>query len=311
MIKIDRYTEEFEETYWKAVEKISGSMQKDIVDSIVDSSKKILPGDFWGGEAPTFKRLILAPFEKLKKAKQYMDDPINFQAMRDECFDHNQTGDALNSAYKELVDAYKKVADSEEDGCSMRVRIVMNSGLTVCPYCNRDYINYRKKNISGAQLDHFFSKKKYPFFAVSLYNLIPVCGNCNRVKSDQNAEFASPFDETIDWERDITFHYESDIGSKAKIVIKSEKEAVQNNIEKMRIEEAYQIHDAEVEELLEKKQIYCQTQRQEFRDVLHEIEVSEQQIKLAVFGPKITKEAMRTKPLSKMMSDLHKKLGIY
>lgn len=27
------------------------------------------------------------------------------------------------------------------------------------------------------------------------------------------------------------------------------------------IEETYQMHDAEVEELLEKKQIYCQTQR--------------------------------------------------
>lgn len=307
MIKIDRYTEEFEETYWKAVgKKISDSMQKDIVDS----SKNFLPEDFWGGEDPTFKRLILAPFEKLKKAKQHMDDPINFQAMRKECFDQNQT-DVLNSDYMKLVETYRKVADSEEDGCSMRVRIVMNSGLTVCPYCNRDYINYRAENISGAQLDHFFSKKKYPFFAVCLYNLIPVCGNCNRVKSDQGAEFASPFDETIDWEKDITFHYESDIGSKARIVIKSEKEAVQNNIKKMRIEEAYQIHDAEVEELLEKKQIYCQTQRQEFRDVLHEIEVSEQQIKLAVFGPKITKETMRTKPLGKMMSDLHKKLGIY
>lgn len=309
MIKIDRYTEEFEETYWKAVgKKTSDSMQNDIVDS----SKKFLPGDFWGGEDPTFKRLILAPFEKLKKAKQYMDDPINFQAMRKECFVHNRIGDDVhNSLYEEFVDIYKRVANSEKKGCSMRVRIVKNSGLTVCPYCNRDYINYRAENISGAQLDHFFSKSDYPFFAVCLYNLIPVCGNCNRVKSDQDAEFASPFDETIDWERDITFHYESDIGSKARIVIKSEKETVQNNIAKMRIEEAYQIHDVEVEELLEKKQIYCQTQRQEFRDVLHEIEVSEQQIKLAVFGPKITKETMRTKPLGKMMSDLHKKLGIY
>ena len=108
-----------------------------------------------------------------------------------------------------------------------------------------------------------------------------------------------------------TFHYESGIGDRAKIVIKSESEAIQNNIEKMRIEEAYQIHDVEVEELLEKKKIYSRTQRQEFQDVLYKINVSEQEIKLAVFGPKITKETMKRKPLSKMMSDLHKKLGIY
>lgn len=305
MIKIDAYTEEFKETYWETVDKVCSKIQGDIVNS----SKKFLPIDFWGGKDPTFKRLILAPFKELKKAKQYMDDPTNFQVMRNECF--NLTGDALNSVYKEFVDAYKRVADSEKKGWSMRVRIVKNSGLTVCPYCNRDYINYRAEDISGAQLDHFFSKIDYPIFAVCLYNLVPVCGNCNRVKSDQATEFASPFDETIDWERDITFCYESDSGSKPRIVIKSENEAIQNNIKKMRIEEAYQIHDIEVEELLEKRQIYCQTQQQEFQEVLHKIEVSEQQIKLAVFGPKITKDTMKTKPLSKMMSDLHKKLGIY
>lgn len=305
MIKIDGYTEEFKETYWETVDKVCGKIQGDIVDS----SKKFLPTDFWGGEVPTFKRLILASFKELKKAKQYLDDPTNFQVMRNECF--NSTGDALNSVYKELVDAYKRVADSEKKGWSMRVRIVKNSGLTVCPYCNRDYINYRAEDISGAQLDHFFSKIDYPIFAVCLYNLVPVCGNCNRVKSDQATEFASPFDETIDWERDITFRYESDSGSKPRIVIKSENEAIQNNIKKMRIEEAYQIHDIEVEELLEKRQIYCQTQQQEFQEVLHKIKVSEQRIKLAVFGPKITKDTMKTKPLSKMMSDLHKKLGIY
>lgn len=184
------------------------------------------------------------------------------------------------AGFKEAIGAV--CPDSEKKGWSMRVRIVKNSGLTVCPYCNRDYINYRAEDISGAQLDHFFSKIYYPIFAVCLYNLVPVCGNCNRVKSDQVTEFASPFDETI-----------------------------QNNIKKMRIEEAYQIHDIEVEELLEKRQIYCQTQQQEFQEVLHKIKVSEQQIKLAVFGSKITKETMKTKPLSKMMSDMHEQLKIY
>lgn len=306
MIKIDVYTEEFKETYWKTVEnKVCDRIQKDIVNS----SKKFLPGDFWGGKVPTFKRLILAPFEELKKAKRYLDDSKNFHAMRKECFD--QTGDALNSVYKELVDAYKRVMNSEKGCWSMRVRIVKNSGLTVCPYCNRDYINYRAEDISGAQLDHFFSKIDYPIFAVCLYNLVPVCGNCNRVKSNQRIEFASPFDETIDWERDIVFYYESYAGCKPRIVIKSENESIQNNIEKMRIEEAYQIHDAEVEELLEKKQIYCQTQRQEFQEVLHKIEVSERHIKLAVFGPEITKETMKTKPLGKMMNDMYKQLRIY
>lgn len=51
----------------------------------------------------------------------------------------------INFEYAILVDAYKRTADSVSKGYSIRVRIVNNSGLTVCPYCNRDYINYREK----------------------------------------------------------------------------------------------------------------------------------------------------------------------
>ncbi len=308
MIKVDPYTKEFEEIYWNTVKKkISDSTQ----NYILNSSKKFLPTDFWDGAEPAFRELVLAPFVKLKKAKQYVENSSKLQEMRGEYYEHKLTGDILNDFYQELVDAYDKVAGSEKDGYSMRVRLVKNSRLTVCPYCNRDYINSRGESTSGAQLDHFFSKLEYPIFVVCLYNLVPVCGNCNRIKNNQTAEFVSPFDETIDWERDVTFHYESDIENRAKIVIKSENEAIQNNIEKMRIEEAYQIHDVEVKELLEKKKIYSRTQRQEFQDVLYKVNVSEQEIKLAVFGPKITRETMKTKPLGKMLSDLHKELGIY
>lgn len=307
MIKIEPYTKEFEKIYWEAVrEKISKGTQ----DFIVSSSKKFIPQDFWTG-GPAFRDLILAPFEKLKKAQQYMDDSQIFQVMRNESYVHKAGGDVLNNYYNDLVAAYDRVADSVKDGYSMRVRIVKNSGLTVCPYCNRDYINCRGKNASGAQLDHFFGKLEYPLFSASLYNLVPVCGNCNRIKNSRTVEFASPFDGSIDWEKEVTFSYEPGVGGKTKIVIKSENEAIKNNIEKMRIEEGYQIHDAEIEELLEKKRIYSQTQNQEFQKVLNKINVSEQEIKLAVFGPKITKEAMGTKPLGKMMSDLHKRLGIY
>jgi hypothetical protein len=306
LIKIESYTAEFEEIYWKTVQ---GKVSSNTQDYILNSSLKFMPGDFWNGATPTFKELILAPFEKLKKAQRYIvEDPQRLRIMEKECF--LQTG-GLNCHYQELVDAYKRTADSVSKGYSIRVRIVNNSGLTVCPYCNRDYINYREKNVSGAQLDHFFSKLDYPLFAVCLYNLVPVCGNCNRVKSNQTMEFASPFDETIDWEKDLTFHYESDVNNMPKIVIKSKHVAIQNNIRNMRIEEAYQIHTSEVEELFEKKRIYSQTQQQEFQEVLYKINLSEQEIKLAVFGPKITRDMVRKKPLGKMMSDLHKKLEIY
>jgi hypothetical protein len=56
-----------------------------------------------------------------------------------------------------------------------------------CPYCNDDRIQIVNLDmLTGEQrakayldLDHFFCKARYPFFAVSFFNLIPTCHNCN------------------------------------------------------------------------------------------------------------------------------------
>lgn len=62
----------------------------------------------------------------------------------------------------------------------------------VCPYCNRTFIKHvsgKKADSDGsvidvdikAQLDHFYDKDKYPYLAVSRYNLVPCCPTCNGI----------------------------------------------------------------------------------------------------------------------------------
>jgi len=54
--------------------------------------------------------------------------------------------------------------------------------VNVCPYCNKNYtytIMKNKKKIVRPQFDHFLSKEKYPILALSFYNLIPSCSDCN------------------------------------------------------------------------------------------------------------------------------------
>lgn len=62
----------------------------------------------------------------------------------------------------------------------------------VCPYCNRTFIKHvtgKKADADGgeivveikAQLDHFYDKDKYPYLAVSKYNLVPCCPTCNGI----------------------------------------------------------------------------------------------------------------------------------
>lgn len=305
MIKIESYEKSFEDEFWETV---AIRIDEEDRDLIIESCKKFLPENFFVEKEP-FRELILAPFDKLKSAEKHISCTIK-KNMDAECFEVTTEGTLIKPLYMKVLDAYIKVAKSKRNGASMRVRIVRNTGLTVCPYCNMDYINCRADDVSGAQLDHFYSKSKYPLFAVCLYNLVPVCANCNRIKSNKEKEFASPFDTSIDW--DIEFKYHPKRVKGKKIAISSRvSSAVDNNIKIMRIEDAYQIHTTEIDELIAKANRYPKTQLDEFKKVLHKIEVSELEMKEAIFGKRISPEDMKRKPLGKMLSEFHKEYNIY
>lgn len=65
------------------------------------------------------------------------------------------------------------------------IKSMIDSGVGYCPYCNSHpleaYPTKRGKTHKGP-LDHFFDKSTYPFLALSIYNLIPVCDQCNHEK---------------------------------------------------------------------------------------------------------------------------------
>lgn len=61
---------------------------------------------------------------------------------------------------------------------------------TTCPYCNDNKLNIVKyKNTDSTDikiqayldLDHFYPKSLHPYFAVSFFNLIPTCHDCNSI----------------------------------------------------------------------------------------------------------------------------------
>jgi hypothetical protein len=69
-------------------------------------------------------------------------------------------------------------------------------GVTVCPYCNRQYIfTVISDNCVRPQLDHFFPKSKYPLLSCSFYNLIPSCPSCNMLKKDKDVSLIYPYQE--------------------------------------------------------------------------------------------------------------------
>lgn len=63
---------------------------------------------------------------------------------------------------------------------------ILDRDLTVCPYCGKSYIEVEEEQ--GYQddkppIDHYLPKSKYPFFALSCYNMIPCCTSCNSISN--------------------------------------------------------------------------------------------------------------------------------
>lgn len=73
-----------------------------------------------------------------------------------------------------VEDLYENVLDKE--------KFVSELGLEICPYCGEQTIRVHRKpdgTVIKPHLDHFLPKSKYPFLAMSFFNLIPSCVRCN------------------------------------------------------------------------------------------------------------------------------------
>ena len=92
------------------------------------------------------------------------------------------------------------------------VEILKKMKVTVCPYCNRQYIFTLSKGCVRPQFDHYYPKNRYPYLALSLYNMIPSCSICNMAKSSLDT-FKEP----------ILYPFDEEMGSEAKFEIKRKK----------------------------------------------------------------------------------------
>lgn len=90
----------------------------------------------------------------------------------------------LNSEYASDYFDYEKWGEMKK----WRTKLMTATGVVICPYCDRQYItpfSYKSENETKKKtlstLDHFYTKSKYPLFALSLFNFIPACYGCNSV----------------------------------------------------------------------------------------------------------------------------------
>ncbi len=97
-----------------------------------------------------------------------------------------------------------------------RLRIAESTNIKVCPYCNHHsltLLSHKNKKISGADLDHYYSKELFPYLALSLYNLVPACSLCNS-KLKKNRDF---------YKYPHIYPYEEEFGNDARFILKRDK----------------------------------------------------------------------------------------
>ena len=236
-----------------------------------------------------------------------------------------------------LKKSYDKI-DSE-----LRKKIIDLKNVSVCPYCNRNYIsstykflqcnncnqellvidgtekecpgckqeiNSQTKVVNTAQLDHFFPKDSYPLFAVSFYNLIPSCYSCNHVKLNKDLKH-SPYDSSFSFD-DVKFTYIPKSTDKIEIKIDSRNPDFKNGIRILGIEELYQSHMDVVNELIWKKEVYSDSYRDGLSKILNQtdLELSEAELNRFITGYYTDKGDYGKRPLSKMVADIGREIGL-
>lgn len=207
-----------------------------------------------------------------------------------------------------------------------RSQILKSMNVSVCPYCNRNFISNYVVDGQGqikatADLDHFFLKSKYPIVSMCLHNFIPSCQICNsRLKIDKDFvlhEHVYPYAESFGYDGrfvldNINFLY----GEKPRYSIyisenSAIKEKIHHSVETFKINELYENHTDYVEEIISKAQIYGSSQFDEFIENFSDMFESKEKLERLVFGNYLMQYDQDKRPLAKLTQDILNDLGIY
>jgi 5-methylcytosine-specific restriction endonuclease McrA len=199
-----------------------------------------------------------------------------------------------------------------------KLKFIQNINLGSCPYCNRNYIfSVNKSGSVKPEIDHFYPKSKYPYLAVSYFNLIPSCPTCNGfgAKEDKDTFYAYPISNPYKLkENDFKFSISPEnidffnVENKKYDFDSFEIELYGNkaNLEVFKLEELYKQHKNIVLELLIKKVYYPKS----YIDELKKFGFNDDEIYRYLVCNYKNKEDLHKRPLSKLIKDISEELQL-
>ena len=258
-----------------------------------------IPGYFPTNGTDILAELIKCSYEQLLEIKSIIDSS-NYDF-------------SLNSDWKKFEEAYNYFVNN-----GYNIEFVRKYGIKCCPYCNENYV-FSRITKSGCQLDHFFPKKKYPIFAICLYNLIPVCSICNHVKlenpinisphdhreittrfrqkthlSYEITEFSWPYkEESIE----IVLQYDDHVDNDFRI-------SIENDFKTLELLEDYQYHKDYILEIIRKATLYNHSSIELIQNSFIGLFEDKDEILRYLFGNYYQQGDLLKRPLSKLTRDI-------
>jgi len=204
--------------------------------------------------------------------------------------------------------------------------LIKSLNISVCPYCNRNTI-YSIKNGAKrtSELDHFYPQSKYPFFALSFYNLIPSCKVCNKIKLDNDdKEYINPYDDRFDMNKNMKFSLKITSSNfyhlldgfeleykYSEFISEDEKQRIENNLTDFELKDLYQNHKDIILELIQKDVIYNDSYIDElYKNYEGTLFRNREDLERLISGGFIQDDEINKRPLSKLIKDISQELGL-
>ena len=147
--------------------------QKSIVDDCIDTMR----------ECEKKQKLCKSKDEIIKVSKQY-DELAKNESLSKMCRKYETEAGASKEDLISLYD--NKFSKKGQLARKYYNKIILLAPNGRCPQCGQREVR---------TLDHYLPKSKYPLLAITPYNLIPCCSDCNKDKLDES--FQSRETETI------------------------------------------------------------------------------------------------------------------
>lgn len=193
--------------------------------------------------------------------------------------------------------------------------------IHTCYYCNIDFINIFKKTnknlLTGYTLDHIANKAKYPYLAISLYNLMPTCYICNsKLKKEHDIGECVPTSSAFNFDDKVKFKtfmsnptLQIDSVDDFGLLLKEDFTNIYTKyIDVLALEGRYEYHKYKVIEMIQKRKKYPDSRINELAVLT---EKTEEQVKQDLFGEYLFEDdTLHKRPLSKLIKDISIELGL-